>query len=231
MNNSSINVGGKKLRVVRFSDPLFRADKVKYTNYSGAPLKYFTLNEAEVKKGYINHGFPYLKMFEPSEELVLVDILHKPTRDALTELLAASLSTMKNGAQSLNFSFPIKGNKVLRVSEKNEKYHDDNVVKALCTLPGVDGYYMRRLENNNAKFHSEVALCQTALPKIELKSTSGALAPPALKDNTKKRRRYKSNNNSNNNNNNYIKNKGTTLKKPRNSGHPIIPMGAIWKWI
>jgi hypothetical protein len=211
--SEKMNVGGKLLKVKRFSESLYRADRSKNSNYINAPLKYFTLYKDEVS-AYTQHGMPYIKRWKPREELVLVDILDKKTREALEELLEEPLSHLKNGKNSLSISFPIIKNRVSRVSEENAKYHDDNVVKAICSLDGIDGYYMDRLETNNGKyvFHSEVALCNTALPKIELKEKSSAQAPPSLPGYKSRRR---NNNNTNNNRNNNNKNTNSTRKKTR----------------
>lgn len=203
---SSINVGGRRLKIVRFNDKLFRANRNTFTvglkastNYRGAPIKYFTLNEDELKV-YTKYGMPYKKTWEPESDLVLVDILDLSTRRTLGELI---------GEDSLQYSFPIIGRKVSRVSQEDAKEHDDNVLKAICRLDSrLDGYYMRKLTNNNGEqlFHSEVGLCPGAYNKLKLTSVTRNInqAAPAIKKQGPTRRR-------NNNNNN---NRRNTRKKP-----------------
>ena len=128
---NSINVGGRRLRVIRFRQPLFRANRETFAvgekasvNYRGAPIKYFTLDEDELK-AYTKYGMPYKKTWEPESEIVLVDILDLNTRRALGELI---------GEDSLQHSFPNINGKVSRVSEEDAKVHDDNVLRAICDL-------------------------------------------------------------------------------------------------
>jgi hypothetical protein len=213
----------KGLKIIKITNPIYRADKeysriggIASNIYEDAPIKYFTLNENELS-AYTKYGMPYKKTWEPTEELVLVDILHKPTRERLAELI---------GHESLNIAFPINGNNVSRVSEEDTKIHDDNVLKAICSLNtlsdglSLDGYYMdkitKRVKNNNGInvnktiFHSEVGLCSRAFHKLELvNSKKSNNAPPV---NRKKTRNNNNNininryNNRNNNRNNRTRN-------------------------
>jgi len=253
---NSINVGGKKLKVVRFNEPLYRANRGKltkfdpsgsmavpnylaseeyntYTNKNGVKkrveFKYFTLHEDELK-AYTKENMPWMKKWQPQSELVLIDILDMPTRRALAELI---------GSESLNFSFPIKGNKVSRVSEENERHHDDAVLKALCDL-GLDGYYMKRLTKNNGEyvFHSEVGLCRRAFSKLRVEKIEKAknapraptrraprpsIEPPNSPKSNKKTRRNlfeklvfgKPNNNNDKSKINNFTKFNFTIKKPR----------------
>lgn len=194
---NSINVGGKKLKVVHFNEPLYRANRGKLTKFdpSGTMVmpnylaseeyntytnektgtkkkvefKYFTLYEDELK-AYTKENMPWMKKWQPQSELVLVDILDMPTRKTLAELI---------NSESLDFSFPIMGNKVSRVSEENERHHDDAVLKALCDL-GLDGYYMKRISKNNGEyvFHSEVGLCRKAFSKLRVEKMKKAKNAP-----------------------------------------------------
>ena len=225
ITKNTVKVGDKALKVVRFREPLYRANKGKLTKFSAngsfalpnylaseeyaeAPFKYFTLNKNELK-AYTKYGMPYMKTWRPLEDLVLIDILDVETRGALAEII---------GADSLNIAFPWQGNKVSRISEENTKHHDDNVLKALCAL-GLDGYYMRRLTNNNGQyvFHSEVGLCKNKFSKLRVDDIKKVQEAPPVRarptrsrfntNNTPRRTRFRnnSNKNSNNSNNNYKK--------------------------
>lgn len=199
-----VNIEGKRLKTVIFNvnQRLYRANQGTFSvnrlaseNYRNAPMKYFTLNERELS-AYTKYGKPFKKTWRAIENLTLVDILHKPTREALAELI---------GSEDLDFSFPIRYDKVYRVSEEDKMYHDDNVLKAICKL-GVDGYYMRAIEpNNNAKgFHSEVGICGSSLKKLRLERVQKNMYEPPQGP-TRKRRRFNNNNNNTQRNNNNSK--------------------------
>lgn len=196
MNSRNINIGGKRLKVVIFNTGgrLYRANQGTFgvnslasNDYRGAPMKYFTLNESELS-AYTKYDKPYKKTWKPVENLTLIDILHRPTRDALAELI---------GTDDLNVSFPIRNGKVYRVSEEDEAYHDDNVLSAICNL-GFDGYYMKAIErtNNLKGFHSEVGICGSSLHKLRLERVERIAEVPRAP--TRKRRRLNNNNNNNN---------------------------------
>lgn len=205
---NTINYQGKRFRVKFFDGPLYRANrstslvvlnpnidprpkipnKNKGSNiYANAPIKYFALGESETK-AYSKYGMPYIKTWRPTEQLTLIDILHTPTRKALAEII---------GSESLNKSFPIRGNMTIRISEENQKFYDDNVLLAICQLGMADGYYMDKIENNNnvPGFHSEVGLCPTAFKKIKLVNERKNIVPP--QGPTRKRRNKNRNNNTN----------------------------------
>ena len=79
---NSITIDGRRLKIVRFRDRLYRANRSTFTvgskasnDYRGAPIKYFTLNEDELK-AYTKYGMPYKKTWEPESDLVLqVDLV------------------------------------------------------------------------------------------------------------------------------------------------------------
>jgi hypothetical protein len=193
----NITYDGHRLRVRIFRAPLYRANSMTslvVTNpnndpvprlpnrrrgsniYHQAPMKYFTLTSNETR-AYTKYGKPYIKTWLPTEDLVLIDILHTPTRRSLAEII---------GSNSLNIAFPIKNNRTYRISTENTQVHDDQVLSRICGIqidgmPIADGYYMERVENNNnvPAFHSEVGLCQAALNKLELSAESKNVVPPA----------------------------------------------------
>ncbi len=195
---NTIEYKGHKFKIIRYAGPLYRADRTTYrvgasakNDYSSAPVKYFTLDESELTT-YVKHGMPYKKTWVPIQELILVDILHKPTRKALELFI---------GAESLNIAFPIRGNNVIRISEEDTKIHDDIVLKSLCATGLFDGYYMNRLHNSNGKyiFHSEVGICPIAYSKLRLENVTRNInqAAPVMASKKTGRRRYNNNNNSN----------------------------------
>ena len=168
---------------------------------------------------------PYKKTWQPTEELILIDILHKPTREKLAEKLAEKI----NVTESLNIAFPINGNNVSRVSDVDTKIHDDNVLKAICALnPLIDGYYMnkitKRVKNNNGVninktiFHSEVGLCSNAFHKIKLiNSEKSNNAPPVNRNRKRTRNNINRYNNRNSRNNRNNRNNINNINKPENN--------------
>ncbi len=226
---NTVNVKGKVLKVIRTTQPLFRADRTTFqtgykasNNYRGAPMKYFTLNESELK-AYTKYGMPFKKTWNPTSELILVDILDKNTRLALAELI---------GTNSLDIAFPINKNKVLRVSEENTKVHNDTVLRSICSLDDkIDGYFMKSITNNEGRyvFHSEVGLCPKAFDKLKLMSVkrNQNQAPSIEKRHISRRKRYNynSNNNVNKTRNNIrnIKFQATRRRMFTNNNNVNIP--------
>jgi hypothetical protein len=179
MNNSR-----NKIFTIKHRNKLFRANnrnstiKARASNaYSGAPMKYFTLNEGELS-AYTKYGKPYKKTWHAIEDLTLIDILNKNTR----RILVAQLPDI---VESLDIAFPIIGNKVMRRSNEDTRVHDDNVLRGICSIknnsgqPMYDGYYMKSISGDNEpSFHSEVGLCAHALSKLELNSSKKNTVPP-----------------------------------------------------
>jgi hypothetical protein len=210
---NKINHQDKSLKIIKFNNFLYRADPYKITNYKGANIKYFTQNKKETNT-YANYyarqgSLAYITTWKPIEDLILIDILHKPTRIALSELI---------GKKSLDISFPIIGNIVSRISEEDTKNEDYKVLKDICSLNIADGYIMNKLENNNGKyvFHSEIGLCSNAFSKLELISSVKNLKnPPAPKTRKNKHKRinYTINKNNKNNKNNNMNNAIPKVKR------------------
>ena len=183
MNNSR-----NKIYTITHKNKLFRANNKRSTvgkrasnSYAGAPMKYFTLNEGELK-AYTKYGKPYKKTWTPTSDLILIDILHKDTRQKLSTYVPTA-------APSLNIAFPIIGNKVLRRSNEDTRGHDDTVLSAICEMknqngiPLYDGYYMKAINSNNnnnnsPSFHSEVGICAHALSKLTLNKEEQNMVPP-----------------------------------------------------
>jgi len=153
-------------------------------NYKNAPMKYFTLNKREVNT-YTRYGKPFVKTWQTTDKLNLVDILDLKTRKALEDV--------PNIKKSINIAFPIKNNKVMRISEEDTQDHDDVVLKIICGL-GYDGYYMETLTEPGYKFHSEVGLCPRAFDKLELVEVERKAPPETKKKGTKSFSNRKHNN-------------------------------------
>ncbi len=200
-----ISYAGQKLKIIRYpkitSAPgyLYRIDKDEHNIYKGATIKFFALTERNTNSYTKNKNAKFLKKWEVKQDnqLILLDILDIPTREALAELI---------GHSALDIAFPIRYSKDYKViqpesnsnsqSLNNAMYMNKNithigrysnsnpatgnpdydVLKAICSLGIVDGYYMEPVEN----FHSEIGLCGKALSKLKLVSTSRSLAyiPP-----------------------------------------------------
>jgi hypothetical protein len=187
MNNSR-----NRVRTITHKNKLFRANNKRSTvgnrasnSYARAPMKYFTLNEGELQ-AYTKHGKPFKKTWQPTSDLILIDILDIQTRIALAKHVPSD---------SLDIAFPIEGNKVFRRSNEDTRNHDDTVLSAICQIkdnggrPLYDGYYMNAIHpnnNNSPSFHSEVGLCAHALSKLRLNTEERNAVPPRAP--TKKRR-------------------------------------------
>lgn len=223
-----ISYAGQKLKIIRYSTIpnksgyLYRVDKDEYNTYKGASIKFFALTERNTNSYAKTSKF--LKKWEVKKgnQLILIDILDIPTREALAEIIGNDAldkafpirydnenkvvqPETKNNIQSLNNAMYLAKNikYIGRYSNSNseEGNPDYDVLKALCSLGIVDGYYMEPVEN----FHSEIGLCACGLSKISLVGTSKSPAyihqmQPVKK--TRSRRFIKNNNNNNSNNNN-----------------------------
>jgi hypothetical protein len=201
-----ISYAGQNLKIIRYpkiasdSGYLYRVDKDEINTYNGASIKFFALTERNTNSYAKNAKF--LKKWEVKQgnQLILLDILDIPTREALAEII---------GHSALNIAFPIRYDNDYEVvqpesrgnpqSVNNAMYMqkkithigrysnsnpatgnpDYDVLKAICSLGIVDGYYMEPVEN----FHSEIGLCGKALSKLKLVSTSrsSAYIPPINK--------------------------------------------------
>ncbi len=212
---NSIEYMGRRLKIKRYSGTLYRADRNTFLpgslasqNYKNAPMKYFTLHKNETS-AYTKYGMLHVKTWVPTQELILVDILHTPTRRVLEELI---------GEESLRIAFPLRGERTSRISEENTKQHNDNVLRSICDLGIFDGYYMEKLSGTNGtdRFHSEVGLCPRAFHKLRLESVNkNKYQPPPPP--TRKRRR-------NNNNNTYTSKRSrfNMMNNNNNTGMPFF---------
>ena len=118
---------------------------------------------------YLAKSGPYVKTFrlKAGEVLRLIDM-----SKAASWAWVASMMTDEE-LDSLNVSFPLKGDSVKRVSGDDEEEDDLNVVKAICDIlkrhPVADGYYSEEQPRSAEQpdgFHAEVGLCPAAFTKF-----------------------------------------------------------------
>ncbi len=218
---------GKRLKIVHFNGQLYRADCETFRvgssaslNYRGAPMKYFTLEKQETYS-YSRRGYPFIKTWQTTEPLILIDIFNIPTRNALKELIESS-----GNHSAINTAFPLHPEGfVYRVSEENTKNKDDDVLRSLCELGVFDGYYMGRQASRGnglvSSFHSEVGLCPDAFRKLTLAEVEkDREAPPCMKNMGIKRgktRRVNRNNNGNKNNRSNKRNRHNNNNRNKNN--------------
>lgn len=190
-----ISYAGQKLKIIRYSTTpnksgyLYRVDKNEYNRYEGASIKFFALTDRNTNSYAKNSKFLKKWKVKKGNQLILIDILNIPTREALSEIIGNDAldkafpirydnentvvqPETRNNVQSLNNAMYMnkKITHIGRYSNLNseEGNPDYDVLKALCSLGIVDGYYMEAVEN----FHSEIGLCARGLSKIILINTS-----------------------------------------------------------
>lgn len=183
-----------------YNAPLYRGDDMTShhtranQHYGTALHKFFATKEASTKRYIKNELKGYIKTWEVTEPLHLLDIMDPDTRRALARIIAHP--------ELLDTAFPMKDNKVYRYSEEYTKKDDGKLLAELCqiqTADGspIDGYYMdeqtdkQTIEDRNMiPFHSEVGLCNSAFKKLLLVGEPKRYkeAPdPKRERNTKKR--------------------------------------------
>jgi len=241
------------LRMVWYNAPLYRGDDMtslhtRANKHYGTEFhKFFATKEASTKRYIKNELKGYIKTWEVTEPLHLLDIMDPDTRGALARIIPHP--------EFLDTGFPMKDNKVYRYSEEYTKKIDGKLLAELCqiqTADGspIDGYYMdeqtdkQTIEGRNMiPFHSEVGLCNSAFKKLLLVGEPKRYkeAPdPKRKRNTRKRNlankqsspakkpkgtvlfqnmRNNSNNNSNNHNNNSNNNNNNSNNNNNNNNN------------
>ena len=165
------------LGVVIYSDPLYRVDSRDTLPYSTAPFKFFTTTREEAIRGYDRRG-QFLMVWQPTAPLILLNMGHYDTRMILYHMGDQTLKA------SLTHSFPVIEGRVGRVSDEERTEDDYNVIRAICDMfgqYGINGFYISATDT----LHSEVAICQAAVGKLE-RAGRNTIAPP---NNTRKTRR------------------------------------------
>lgn len=214
----TIDIGGHTLHVVLLRSPakLFRGNDIFFNVPVSGSLnaraayreevnnatklknfKYFTrtMEETQPYQG----KKPYVKTWgvREGETLTLVDILHPVSHASLQALLGEFTAPIldKRFLNALTHSFPVKNGRVQRISEANRVGNDDTVIHSLCTLEGLDGYYMEQQRGNGVQpFHSEIAVCKAALSKLVLEGSQRGTIAPTLRKNQTNRNRSRSRN-------------------------------------
>lgn len=156
------NIEGRTFNVAIYTGSIFRVDTeegqigyiVPEPGPSPAPFKYFTTTFAEAKEGYERRG-DFLQEYNTLRPLVLLNMYDLNTRNNLRSLMSDAEKA------HINYSFPLKGNRVSRTSEAGKTHHNYGVSDVICRLlaaHGIDGYYIARVD-----FHSEIMICGTSL--------------------------------------------------------------------
>lgn len=183
------------IQTISYSGLLYRADEIKLQpgitanmapTYHDATIKYFTLHSEELDTYFRNKNYRYETAWQTSP-ITLVNLHHIPTRNFLYEHVFTD-----GEREALNTAFPVNAKgEVYRQSEEHTAHLDYTMLRALCRIEGVDGYYMeaqqRRSNGRNiiSGFHSEVGLCGKAF----LKLTCVSSVLKAAEKITKRRRR------------------------------------------
>ncbi len=126
---------------------------------NGVPRhKYFGLQPSNIMDAYGMHS--HLYVIKPRETIVLIDM---GVLENVERLLATAPADY---ATSIRIAFPIVDGVVTRYSvpaiNHNDKIdHDRRALEYICTLPGIDGYYVAV-----RGLHPEIAICSSSLEKL-----------------------------------------------------------------
>jgi hypothetical protein len=138
------------------------ADAVFWKDSNGKPLprrdEYFGIQPKDIMDAYKKHTNLYV--VKPNTPIVLIDM---GVLENVQRLLATA---PEEYATSIRNAFPIVDGVVTRHSEPANSYkdkidHDRLTLKYICTLPGIDGYYV-----NVKGLHPEIGLCAGSLAKL-----------------------------------------------------------------
>jgi hypothetical protein len=148
-----ISYAGQKLKIIRYSDKLYRSDDKKQINsgiYPGATYKFFALNPKNTES-YITPKTPIISEWKVKKgyTLNLIDILDYETRINLAKIIASN---------ALDIAFPIRtrysveqpGHKSNTKQLLNNAFHiikDNNNENINITTN--DATYVGRLSNTN----------------------------------------------------------------------------------
>lgn len=197
-------IGGFHTIVVRPEDGSFfyRMDRRKpfsFEGETGAAVfgvdrnSYFGIQPSDIMNAYKTHTHLYVsKAITP---IVLIDMGHLGN---IHRLLAEP--TPEEIRHSVSVAFPIKDDGLVhRYSAPAEDHddeidHDRRILEYICTLPGVDGYYV-----SVEGLHPEIGFCRGSLPKLEVVDMFRIRAEEAPRGRPGNSRRTKRNRSPNNN--------------------------------
>jgi hypothetical protein len=136
------------------------------TTKDGVPRhKYFGLQPSNIMDAYGMHS--HLYVIKPRETIVLIDmgVLENVERLLAT---APGAAAPVDYAASIRIAFPIVDGVVTRHSvpaiNHNDKIdHDRRALEYICTLDGIDGYYVAV-----RGLHPEIAICSSSLEKLSV---------------------------------------------------------------
>ncbi len=196
-----ISYAGHKLKIIRYSDKLYRSDDKKQINntgiYPGATYKFFALNPNNTES-YITPKTPIINKWQVKKGYILnlINILDYETRINLAKII---------GSNALDIAFPLSKYN----TNNNDRFNHviqpeiNNNMNPLNTgmMYNNEIEEVRRFSNTNNKgynpdyyiikaicdkgladgyymdpkgkfFHSEIALCRPGLNKLELIPTN-----------------------------------------------------------
>jgi hypothetical protein len=159
--------------------------------FGSARNTYFGLRPSDIMEAYKTHTNLYV--VKPNTPIVLIDM------GILENVERIVASAPPEFAHSISTAFPIKDGVVTRHSEPANSYidkidHDRRALEYLCTLPGIDGYYV-----DVEGLHPEIGLCAGSLEKltvVDMFRIRGEHDQPR-----REKRIFTARNNSNSNNN------------------------------
>lgn len=150
---------------------------------------YFGLRPSDIMDAYKTHTNLYV--IKPNTPIVLIDM-------GVLENVERVLATAhEDYVKSIRTAFPIVGDMVKRHSipaanHNNGINHDREALKYICTLPGIDGYYV-----DVEGLHPEIGMCAGSLAKLSVVDMFRIRAPQEQP--ARGRRTFTERNNSNNN--------------------------------
>ncbi len=131
------------------------------TTKDGVPRhKYFGLQPSNIMDAYGMHS--HLYVIKPRETILLIDM---GNLENMERLLATA---PEEYATSIRIAFPIVDGVVTRhsvpaINHADRIDHDRRALEYICTLPGIDGYYVAA-----RGLHPEIAICSSSLEKLDV---------------------------------------------------------------
>jgi hypothetical protein len=118
---------------------------------------YFGINPKDI---FDKYKHTHLFVVKPNTPIVLINMNLLKNVEKLME------SASDDVKMSIRKAFPIDGNIVKRVSEPPSEHggidHDRRVLEYICSLQGIDGYYV-----TVGPLHPEIGFCKKSLQKLD----------------------------------------------------------------